>query len=366
MSGPEVDVVIAVHSPERPVERAARSVLEGTDADVRVTVVCHGTPEEGIGRRLGRLAEDPRLRLVRHVDGIASPSGPFNAGLDLADAPFTSIMGSDDELGPGAVDGWLRVQRRDRADVVLPRLEYTSGRRVGSPPVRPFRSRRLDGVRDRLAYRSAPLGLVSRSRFGHLRLTPGMRNGGDLAYVGRLWYSGAAISFARDAPPYVIHDDASDRVTLAPKPVARELAWLDDLADAEWFAALPADARRALAVKFARVHVLGAATSRAVAGSIADDDRAALVHAVRVIAAIDPAFVRSLSSADAALVRDLLADAASAERIVAAGRARRVPRRIADFTTSSPLDLLRRDAPVRLTVGSVLVSRIPTRTAGRR
>src|SRR5699024_6411935 len=108
---PEVDVVVAVHTPERRVERAVLSVVL-TEAPVRVTVVCHGTPLEPIAERLGVLAEDPRVRLLPFTDGVPSPAGPFNAGLDAATAPWVSVLGSDDVLEVGAIDSWLALAGR--------------------------------------------------------------------------------------------------------------------------------------------------------------------------------------------------------------------------------------------------------------
>src|SRR5690606_32966540 len=107
-------------------------------------------------------AADTRVRLISLIDGIPSPAGPINAGLDAATAPFTSLLGSDDLYEPGAIDAWLEVQRRGRADVVIPRVSTHSGNTLRTPPTRPFRTHRLDGVRDRLSYRTVQLGLVSR------------------------------------------------------------------------------------------------------------------------------------------------------------------------------------------------------------
>ena len=67
---PEVDLVIAVHTAQRPIERAVASVLSGTVAPVRVTVVCHGVDVALIMARLGSFADDPRVRLLPFADGF--------------------------------------------------------------------------------------------------------------------------------------------------------------------------------------------------------------------------------------------------------------------------------------------------------
>ena len=217
---PEVDIVIAVHDPRRDVARSVGSALTSSGV-ARVLVVCHNTPVDAIAARLGRLSDDRRVQLEPCDDGVGSPAGPFNRGLELATARFTAIMGSDDELGDGAVDAWLRIADQDQAEVVIPALRYAGGRRVPTPPTRPGRVRNLDGVRDRLAYRTAPLGLVARERFGAMRFTPGLATGEDLAYSTRLWFSGAPISRVRAGGEYVIHDDA-ERVTFTRRPLGDE------------------------------------------------------------------------------------------------------------------------------------------------
>ncbi len=78
------------------------------DVQLRVTVVAHDLDADAVRTRLGALADDPRVRLAEHRDGLRRPAGPFNHGLDLATAAFVSVMGSDDELEPHAIDSWHR------------------------------------------------------------------------------------------------------------------------------------------------------------------------------------------------------------------------------------------------------------------
>ncbi|MBM7830040.1 hypothetical protein JOE59_000745 [Agromyces cerinus] len=277
--------------------------------------------------------------------------------MDLADARFTSIMGSDDELEPGAIDSWLHRARRDRADMVIPRLRFSSGRVVSSPPVRPFRVQRLDGLRDRLAYRSAPLGLVSRERFGDVRLEEGMRNGGDIAFVTRLWFADAARSFDRRGPAYVINDDATDRVTFAPKPIAVELEWLARLLARTETRELPSPVRLALARKFARVHVFGAVFNRRDAPGWLQDDRAALVRAIEGLRAFAPGFETSLSRVDHRLAAAIVAEDPSEAELVRLATIRRRPTSWSTLTAPTLRGSFARDAPFRLTLASFLVGR---------
>lgn len=355
MAEPDVDVVIAAHDPARAIDRAVASVLRSSAA-VRVTVVCHNVPSEAIAGRLGALADDPRVRLIEHHDGIPSPTGPFNAGLDAATARFTSVMGSDDELEPGAIDAWLRVADRDDADVVIPPLRHAGGATIPTPPVRPWRSRRLDGVADRLSYRSAPLGLVSRARFADVRMAVGPRVGEDLEYSGRLWSSGAAISLARRAPAYLVHDDAPTRVTFTPRPIADELAYLPLLLEAPWLVGAPRPHRTAWAVKMWRINVFGALFYRS-GHAWAPEDRRDLSVLATALAAFAPDALERLSRLERALV-DAAGDEAVSDDDL--NRRARERRRFASPAALLPRRLRylgAREAPLRYMIATVLARR---------
>ena len=73
---PAVDVVIAVHSSGRPIERAVASAFDGglaanQDGGVRVSVVCHNIEAAEIRRRLPAETAGQVRWLTCH-DGIAS------------------------------------------------------------------------------------------------------------------------------------------------------------------------------------------------------------------------------------------------------------------------------------------------------
>ena len=353
MPAPEVDVVIAVHDPRRDVARSVGSVLTSSGV-ARVLVVCHNTPVDGIAARLGPLADDRRVQLESLDDGIASPAGPFNRGLELAAARFTAIMGSDDELGDRAVDAWLHAGERHESQVVIPALRYAGGRRVPTPPTRLGRVGHLDGVRDRLAYRTAPLGLVARERFGAMRFTPGVATGEDLAYSTRLWFSGAPISRVRTGGEYLIHDDA-ERVTFTRRPLADELAAVTALAVDEWVGALPPNARSALAVKLWRISIFGAVHHRV--GAWLPGDRDALAEVSAMVERLAPRAVDVLSRADRALV-SAIDDPGVADEVVDVRSAAR--RRFATPSAILPAKLGRiaaREGPPRFAAATWLAGR---------
>lgn len=260
---PEIDVISAVHTPTRPIERAVRSVLLHTLADVRVTVVVHNTDPRPILQRLGDLLEDPRVRVITHTDGFRTPAGPKNAGLDLATGQFVAMLDSDDTLEPGALDAWLSAARQpaNLADAVIAPTSAPGGRFHPSPPIRLTRAlgRRaavLHPARDRLAYRASPLGLIGRARFGHLRFAEGIPTGEDQPLTAELWYTpGSRVVFPVRAPRYLEHDDQADRVTGAPRSVADAFLSLDVTLDERNVWASSSTTRRTLAVKLIRVHL---------------------------------------------------------------------------------------------------------------
>ena len=266
-SEPLVDLVIPVHDASRPVGRAVRSVLDGAPAGVRVTVVCHGIGRDAVIGQLDGLdngLNNGALRVVEFADGIAAPTGPFNYGLDLATGEYVGVMGSDDFLEPGAMTAWLGEIDRNHPDVLLAALRHQGAGVLRNPLVRAWRRHRLDPVKDRLFYRSSPLGLLRRSTLNDLglRFTEGVRSGGDLAISSRLWASGIRIDLASDAACYVIGSDADTRVTTAPMSAAVALQAVSLLAGRDWLAAVPAPVRRALSIKLIRVHLIGALLAR--------------------------------------------------------------------------------------------------------
>lgn len=349
----DVDVVIAAHDPERRVDRAVASVLTSHNV-ARVLVVCHNTPIEGIAERLGSLADDSRVHLSDLQDGVRSPAGPFNRGLDTANARFVSIMGSDDELADGAIDWWHTAAIQHHADVVIPVVRYAGDRRVPTPPTRFWRTTGLDGVRDRLAYRTAPLGLISRERFGYLRFTPGLLTGEDLAYSTRMWFSDAVRTRVRSGAEYLVHDDAV-RVTFTHRPLRDELAALEHLLAQEDIRRLGPKAKVALGAKLWRISVFGAAhyRSRAWRG----DDRQALASAVQELIDYAPASLGILSTADWRLV-DAIRDLSVPDEVVDAASSRR--RRFATPGALLPRkswNMLAREAPIRFAAATLLAGR---------
>ncbi len=340
----DVDVIVAVHDARRRVDRAVHSALTSTSVS-RVIVVCHDVDPQRIDESLA--VDDPRVELVGFHDGIRSPAGPFNHGLDIATGRFVAILGSDDELTPGALDAWRRTAERDAADVVLAPLRHASGARVPTPPT--WRRRRLHGGRDRLAYRTAPLGIVARERLGGLRLTERLATGEDLAFTARLWFGDFRLSRHAGADDYVIHD-GEGRVTFTTRPLNEELRAVELLIRDAWVRVLSEADRTAIATKLWRVNVFGAVHYRA--GAWTDSDRAWLAGLVTELHDFAPSATGRLSRADAALV------AALRDRSLPDAEVDRRSRRRRRFASTAALIpdraalLLARDAPLRFSAAT--------------
>jgi len=354
-----VDVVIAVHDAGRPIARAVSSVFaSGLDEDaLRVTVVCHNIDRERIAAALGPDLT-ARVRLLELNDRIRSAAGPFNHGIDAADAAFVSIMGSDDMIAPGALKAWTDLAARHELDVVLPVQRHASGAVVRTPPVRFRRIAPLDVLDDRLIYRTAPIGILRRALLDRerLRLTPGVETGEDQAFSVRLYLSGARIGYASGLPAYVIGDDGHEHITLARRPVAAEFEALLLMIGDPWFIDQPLAVRRAVAVKHVRIHVFSYLARRLEPGVWTHDERREIVDLIARLERAAPGFRAHLSRADIRALSALADDATPLDGVRDLVRARQrfgTPRTILPARWSA---LLASDSPLRFMAASALMS----------
>lgn len=347
MQSPEAQIVIPVHSSTRPIARAVASVVDGSDRDVHVIVVAHNIEASVIRANLGAYAGHENVQLISLSDGIPSPAGPMNAGIDAAVAPLVGVMGSDDTLEPHAVDSWIALHETTGATAVLARICQAGGAPDPYPPVRRGRrTRNLSAVRDRLSYRSAPLGLVLRDAHPGLRFSVGLRSGEDLEYSATLWFEGKHLAYDLRGPAYVVNDDATDRVTGEPRPVSEDFAFLDRIAATRWFPTLSRAARRALLVKVMRVHLFDAVLARtSLTNGVSDlGDLRAVVARIERLA---PGTVALLSRADRAVLDELARPEPDAAAILHALDARWNYRTIAAMCPRNPLLALSTQGPFR-------------------
>lgn len=347
MTPASVDVVIPIHSATRPLRRAVSSILDHTTAPVSVIVVVHNIDAGVIRGLLGELSDDERVRFVELHDGIPSPAGPLNAGLDAATAPYVCVMGSDDEFEAGAVDSWLSLARATGAAMVIPRI-YRVGRGYDAfPPVRPDRTRNLDPVKDRLSYRSAPLGLIERARLGDLRFTEHLKSGEDIPFTVHAWFSGHPLAFDGHGPAYLEHPDAIDRVTSDGRTVDEDFGFLAHVIDTPWFAALALRAREAVVIKIIRTQVFDAIANRLPDDRWTAEEWEALKVVLRRLAAAAPGVEKHLSRVDRDVLDRLLDDEPDREELM-----RLIPKRwnyasLRALLPRNPLRAFDRQGPFR-------------------
>jgi hypothetical protein len=342
-----VDVVIAVHTPARPIRRAVESVLAASDGRSAAVVVAHGTPVAGIESLLEGLPA-ARVRVVPFADGIRSPAGPFTHGLSLADAPFVAVMGSDDTLEPGAIDRALARASADGAEVVVLPLRHAGGELVRAPLPRWRRTRRLDPVRDRMFTRSAPLAIIRADLVAQQALVfdPSYATGEDLEFGARLWLAARA-SYDPADPAYVIGADAADRVTTEVAELGDVLAAPLALAGRAWVAASSSAVRRSLGVKVLRVHVLGSLLRRGEGSTdLGADEAAAVAATIDAWLSRAPGALAPFSRADRALL-EAARHGLDADGLREAVAARARAGRVARLVPRNPLRVLDRESTVR-------------------
>ena len=354
-----VEAVIAIHDSSRPLQRAIDSLLESgleVGRELRITVVCHNVdPGEIASTLTDRVGA--AVSLVALNDGIRSPAGPFNLGISSSSAEFVSIMGSDDYLEPGALAAWLSIARSGSYAAVIAPQRHASGAVVRTPPVRPFHRGNRDPVKDRLAYRTAPLGLIRRSIVDTLGLefSRGFATGEDQLFSAKLWFSGAPVAYARREPRYVVGADASDRVTMQTRPMSVEFEAIDAFISSEWYLGQSTVVREAIATKIVRVHVFSAASTRSEAAEWSADDRAYVAQFLRRVRDVAPACERALSIADRRLVDALGSESTPAEQVAKLVIARRRFGHPATLITRDARSLLAVEAPVRFSLASALI-----------
>lgn len=294
----DFQVVTAVHSASRPIYRAVSSALKN-QSKVGVIVVAHNIDPKVIVGNLKELATDGRVTILELQDNIHSPAGPYNFGLGEVTAEYFSTIGSDDELEPGAIDSWIEISRKYSSDVVIPKLKRVGGTTVPTPPSRPWRSHYLDGVSDRLSYRTAgQLGLIRRSAFLDFRKTEGLVRGEDIICSLKLWFSGKNISYDRNGPAYLVHPDAEDRVSYLPQALCKDFAFLEVLKKDSWFKSLDARQKESVVIKLIRTHLIDAVLNRASTQNFPVSERYELVRIAEAIIEVSEKSLGKLSRLD--------------------------------------------------------------------
>jgi hypothetical protein len=335
-----------------------RCVLRGgleLGAELGITIVCHNVARKDIAAILPESIRSA-VTLKEFRDGLPSPAGPRTFALARSRATYVSLLDSDDSLDDGALRDWLTRAEAGRLDAVIPPERHADGGDIRTPVVRRFHSGVLDPLKDRISYRTAPLGLIRREALvaNDVRYASDVRNGSDQIFALKLWFGPTRIVYARGGPAYVVGADAVTRVSFQLQALSADLKATTLLMTDPWFTGLALPARRAIATKSVRVHLFGALDRRIENSDLTAETLADARAFLSVADSAAPGYSRSLSVADLRLIRAIEAEDFRPAEISRLAAARRRFGRPATLLTRDPRALLLPDAPLRFMVASLL------------
>ncbi|MCH7232104.1 glycosyltransferase [Glycomyces sp. L485] len=132
MNAPDVTVVTAVYNTMPYVTRCVESVLEQTLGVDRIELIAvdDGSTDTS-GAELDRFAEaHPETVKVVHQVNSGGPANPSNVALELATGRYVFFLGSDDHLGPEALERMVNCADEHSSDVVMGLMVGVGGRRA--------------------------------------------------------------------------------------------------------------------------------------------------------------------------------------------------------------------------------------------
>ncbi|MEU6074130.1 glycosyltransferase [Micromonospora sp. NPDC047074] len=131
-SAPDVSVVVAVYNTMPYLTTCLTSLVEQTIGRDRLQVVAvDDGSTDGSGEELDRFAARyPETFVVLHQANSGGPAVPSNRALERATGRYVFFIGSDDHLGPEALERLVTAADRWESDVVLGRMVGTNKRYV--------------------------------------------------------------------------------------------------------------------------------------------------------------------------------------------------------------------------------------------
>ncbi|WP_038841074.1 glycosyltransferase family 2 protein [Salinispora arenicola] len=132
MTVPDVTVITAVYNTMPYLTRCLTSLVEQTIGRERLEVIAvDDGSTDGSGPELDRFARlYPGTVKVVHQPNSGGPAAPSNRGLELATGRYVFFVGSDDYLGPQALQRLVTAADRWESDVVLGRLVGVNSRYI--------------------------------------------------------------------------------------------------------------------------------------------------------------------------------------------------------------------------------------------
>lgn len=128
---PDVSVIVVGFRDAEKIGTAIQSVLDQTLSNLEVIVVDDCSPDNTEDVVNEYVEKDPRVRFKKLDRNTGSASGPRNAGITMARAPWIMFVDSDDTLERHAVKNMLRAVEEFDADLgcgASLRMNTTSGR----------------------------------------------------------------------------------------------------------------------------------------------------------------------------------------------------------------------------------------------
>ncbi len=308
---PTVSVVIPVHTVERPIRQAVASVIGQSAPGTEVIVVCHNVSAGAIQGKLVGL-DSTRYSLLELHDGIPSPAGPLNLGVESAQTDYVTVLGSDDIYEAHVFDSWRKELAKYPSEILVGQFKVDGVGRVLAPAPRVGRFRDLDAAKDLLYTRTPQLAVLFRSDLiqhsDFPGFTPGARNGEDIALSAFLWSVPSSISYSRCSDGFVVGRTANNRVTAVPLSVAELLSPVLFTLEQPWLSDAAPSHRTALALKLTTNHVLGILRGRMHSGPFLPDDLAHCREALLRIENLSPGYSGRLTRRDYSLVSAVLND----------------------------------------------------------
>ncbi len=129
---PDVTVITAVYNTRPYLARCIGSVLSQTIGPERIELIAvdDGSTDGG-GAELDRFAAaHPETIRVVHQANSGGPAAPSNVALGLARGRYVFFIGSDDHLGPEALERMVACAEEHGSDVVLGKMIGVGGRRA--------------------------------------------------------------------------------------------------------------------------------------------------------------------------------------------------------------------------------------------
>jgi GT2 family glycosyltransferase len=120
-----IDIMLPYYGDVALMQTAVRSVIAQSDPDWRLTVVDDGT-EPGVPEWFAGL-DDPRIRYQRNERNLGV-TGNFNKCVELAEAEYMVMMGTDDVMLPGYVAQIRRIVKEyPGVGIIQPGVEVIDG-----------------------------------------------------------------------------------------------------------------------------------------------------------------------------------------------------------------------------------------------